>query len=143
MIKALVFDFDGIIIDTETPWRDTWSEVFDSYGVKLEREAWEGSIGGADFDIYQILEELSGRYIEREAIRPRARRRYQERVERNPVLPGVEDYLTAARDMGLKLAVASSSEPGWAVGHLEKRGLLRYNELQQRIDKREQAATAD
>ena len=129
LIKALVFDFDGLIIDTETLWHDTWSEVFDSYGVKLEREAWEGSIGGADFDIYQLLEELSGQYIEREVVRPRARSRYRERVERNPVLPGVEDYLIAARDMELKLAVASSSGPGWAVGNLEKRGLLRYFEF--------------
>ena len=129
MIEALVFDFDGLIIDTETPLYDSWSELFDSYSVKLDIEAFEGSIGGADFDIYQLLEELSGQRIEREVIRPRTRSRYLERVERNPVLPGVEDYLIAARGMGLKLAVASSSRPGWAVDHLERRGLLHHFEF--------------
>ncbi len=129
MFKALVFDFDGLIIDTETPWYDSWRELFESYGVELDRGVWEGSIGGADFDIYQLLEELSGQRIERDVVRPRTRRRYLERIERNPVLPGVEDYIIAAREIELKLAVASSSTPGWAVGHLESRKLLHFFEF--------------
>jgi len=131
LIEAIVFDFDGLIIDTETPEFDTWQEVFESYGVKLERQVWERAIGrySRDFDIYAHLGELSGKRIEREVVRPKMRRRYLELIERNPILPGVEDYLRSAKKKGLKLAVASSSTPDWAKGHLESRGLLHYFEF--------------
>ncbi len=131
MIEALVFDFDGLIIDTETPEFDSWQEVFESYGVALERGMWEWSIGrhSMDFDIYEHLAELSGYYIEREPVRARMRRSYLDRIERNPILPGVEEYLIAAKEMNLKLAVASSSTPGWAYGHLNRRGLLHHFEF--------------
>ena len=126
MIEAIVFDFDGLIIDTETPEFDTWKEIFESYGVRLERRMWDYSIGrhSLDFDIYGHLAELSGETIDREVVRPRMRRRYLDRIDSNPILPGVEDYLESAKKMGMKLAVASSSTPGWAAGHLESRGLL-------------------
>ena len=126
MIEAIVFDFDGLILDTETPEFDTWQEVFESYGVRLERRMWDYSIGrhSLDFDIYGHLAELSGQTIDREVVRPLMRRRYLERIDNNPILPGVEDYLVSAKKMGMKLAVASSSTPGWAAGHLERRALL-------------------
>ena len=131
MIEAILFDFDGLILDTETPEFDSWQEVFESYGVRLERRVWDWSIGrhSLDFDIYEHLSELSGQPIERKVVRPIMRRDYLERIERNPILPGVELYLTTAKQMGLKLAVASSSSPGWAVGHLKSRGLLHYFEF--------------
>lgn len=128
MIDAIVFDFDGLIVDTETPEFDSWQEIFAEYGARLERGMWDWAIGrqGLDFDIYEHLAELSGERIDPEVVRPRMRRRYLDRIERNPVLPGVVDYLHAAKDMDLKLAVASSSSPGWAAGHLERRGLLQH-----------------
>ena len=131
MIEAIVFDFDGLIIDTETPEFDSWQEVFESYGVLLEREAWDWSIGrhSKDFNIYAHLAELSGQHIERDEVRPGMRRRYLELIDRNPVLPGVEDYLHTAKAMGMKLAVASSSSPGWAKGHLNSRALLHHFEF--------------
>ena len=131
MIEALIFDFDGLIIDTETPEFDSWQEVFQSYGVALERRIWDGFIGRGfgSFDVYQHLADLCGQPIDRDVVRPRMRRRYLERIERNPVLPGVEDYILTAQDMGLKLAVASSSRGGWASGHLARRGLLHHFEF--------------
>ena len=131
MIEAIIFDFDGLIIDTETPEFDAWEDIFQSYGVTLNRKLWDSAIGrhSKDFDIYGHLADLSGERIEREVVRPKMRRNYLERIERNPVLPGVEEYLGAARGMRLKLAVASSSSPGWAAGHLKGRGLLNHFEF--------------
>ena len=131
MIEAIVFDFDGLIIDTETPEFDAWQEIFESYGAVLERQVWELQIGRGfeAFDIYKHLTELSGRRVDREILRPQMRRRYLELIELNPVLPGVEDYIKTATEMGLKIAVASSSRVGWAADHLKRRGLLHHFEF--------------
>ena len=127
-IRALVFDFDGIVIDTETPDFETWCEAFEDHGVSLDRELWEDFIGSGlgSFDVYGHLEELVGRPIDLGTIRAERRARYLSAVEANPVLPGVEDMVSEARASGLKLGVASSSTREWVEGHLARRGLLSY-----------------
>ena len=127
-IRALVFDFDGVVIDTETPDFATWQRVFEDHGVTLDRELWEGFIGSGlgSFDVSQHLEEMVDRSIDRDRIRTDRRASYLSVVEANPVLPGVTDLISGARALGLKLGVASSSRRDWVEGHLARRGLLGY-----------------
>ena len=126
MIKAIIFDFDGLIVDTETPEYDSWQEIFQERGVELDLDLWQSFIGRGfgDFDVYEHLARVSGKPVDRATLRPRMRKRYLDMIERNPILPGVEAWLRRAKALGLPLAVASSSRQGWASGHLEKRGLL-------------------
>lgn len=126
VIRALVFDFDGVVIDTETPDFATWQQAFEDHGVSLDRELWEGFIGAGlgGFDVSDHLEEMAGRPIDRERIRTERRARYLGAVESNPILPGVTDMISEARAAGLKLGVASSSTRDWVEGHLAHRGLL-------------------
>ena len=128
MIEALVFDFDGVIIDTETPDFATWQEEFEAHGVELDRALWSTNLGGGTvrFDVLAHLAELVGRDIDREAIRARRRRHYLDLVESSPLLPGVMDNLVRARELGLRVGVASSSSREWVEGHLASRGLLEY-----------------
>ena len=122
---ALIFDFDGVIIDTETPDYTTWQEVFHSYGVELDRSWWTQLIGGGDgFDVHGHLEELAGTRIDRESLRQRRRRRYLSLVDANPLLPGVLDYIVGAKQLGLRVGVASSSSRAWVERHLGKRDML-------------------
>ena len=127
-IRALIFDFDGVVIDTETPDFVMWQGVFDDHGVSLDRWLWETFIGAGmgSFDVSQHLEEMVGRSIDRDRIRPDRRARYLSAVEANPVLPGVTDLISGVRAAGLKLGVASSSRRDWVEGHLARRGLLDY-----------------
>lgn len=126
MIEALIFDFDGLIIDTETPEYETWQEIFHSFGVALDRQIWDGFIGRGfgSFNVYQHLADLTGKQVDRQEIRCQMRKLYLERIEQNPVLPGVEDYIHRANALDIQLAVASSSVGGWAASHLKRRRLL-------------------
>ena len=125
-IDALIFDFDGVMVDTEVPEFESWSQMFQSHGVELDRELWLSIIGrGREyFDPFQHLEDLKGSPIDREAVKTERRQCYLELVAPNPLLPGVMEYLDEAADMGLRLGVASSSTRQWVEDHLRPRGVL-------------------
>ena len=128
MLDTLIFDFDGVIIDTETPIYETWQDVFTSHGVELDRSLWSRLIGGGTdrFDVYQHLEDLVGVKLDREAIGLSQRQRYESLVQASHLLPGVLEYIEDAIQIGLRLGIASSSSRAWVEGHLDERGLRPY-----------------
>jgi HAD superfamily hydrolase (TIGR01509 family) len=125
MIRAVIFDFDGLIVETETPMLRAWQETYRAYGHELPVERWALTIGSDDsaFDAMAELARLVDG-LDVEAVRVRRRARELELAEAQPILPGVLATLQAARQQGLKLAVASSSSYRWVGGHLLRRGLL-------------------
>ena len=60
VLEAIVFDFDGTILDTETPDFQTWQEVYRSHGAELPLEVWLQCVGGGsgEFAPDDYLEEL-------------------------------------------------------------------------------------
>lgn len=127
MISALVFDFDGLILDTETPEFRAWQEIYTAHGCSLSLETWAVAIGtvGA-FDPYAELERRLGRPIDREAVGESRRRRISELIALEEVRPGVRAYLEDARRRGMRLAVASSSSRDWVAGHLARLGIIEH-----------------
>jgi HAD superfamily hydrolase (TIGR01509 family) len=126
MIRALILDFDGLIMDTEGPAYQSWAEIFEEFGADLPLSAWEAWVGGSPdmFDPCGYLESQLGRAVDREALTARQREREAELVAAESALPGVEEYIADAKRLGLKLAVASSSDRAWVERHLERLGLL-------------------
>jgi HAD superfamily hydrolase (TIGR01509 family) len=124
-ISALVFDFDGLILETEEPDYLAWQELYRQHGAELPLELWCECIGrSADwFDPITHLEEEVGRQLDRDALQEWHRRRHRELIEAGFVLPGVKAYLADARRLGLPVAIASSSSAAWVTGHLERLGL--------------------
>lgn len=128
MIKTLLFDFDGLIVDTELHEFQIWQMIYQEFQCELTMEQWAACVGGTleHFDPYVHLETLLDRPIEREVIRERTHRLSLEGSQTLPSLPGVESYLAEARRLGLKLGLASNSPREWVMGHLERLGLHTY-----------------
>lgn len=136
MIRAIVLDFDGLILDTEEPIYRSWLEVYQAFGQVLPFERWVQTVGSTNtaFDPRRYLEERLGRPLSQDVLERRLNRR-TEMVLANQPLPGVIQRIDEARDLGLKLGVASSSSREWVSGHLDRLGILdRFDCLRCRDD---------
>jgi HAD superfamily hydrolase (TIGR01509 family) len=132
MIGGIILDFDGLILDTEGPVYQSWIELYQEHGTNLPFEEWATIIGTSNkehFDPFKKLEEKIGRQLDRQALIPRRYARELELCYAQPILPGVLEVIEATKEMGLKLAIASSSSRQWVRGHLTRLGLDHYFEV--------------
>lgn len=124
-LRALVFDFDGLILDTETPEFRAWQELFAAHGAALTPADWAHVIGSTDSGWDPAVE--IGRQTQRQHVSADLRAAWKPRqvelLARETIRPGVLDLIKEAGRRGLSLAVASSSPRWWVQGHLERLGI--------------------
>jgi HAD superfamily hydrolase (TIGR01509 family) len=128
MIKCLIFDFDGLILDTETPMYAAWQELFNSRGCELNLEKWAASIG-TDFQAFDPVAELEmqlQRMLDTPAILAEQRQRSLELLASEDVLPGIREIIQEAHEQGLKVALASSSDYGWIEMNLTRLNMMNH-----------------
>jgi HAD superfamily hydrolase (TIGR01509 family) len=128
-VRAVVFDFDGLILDTETPLARGWAEVYASYGCQpLTPAEWGAAIGTAvSIDPVAILlgrAGAAGLTIDPGVAGAAGRDAVSELIAAEVVRPGVQAWLDEADRRHLATAVASSSPVSWVGGHLDRLGLL-------------------
>jgi HAD superfamily hydrolase (TIGR01509 family) len=129
-IRALIFDFDGLMVDTETPALHSWQEIYAEYGVTLSVHNWAATLGAnTGFDAHAHLVALVRErdpllaeqlIAERDLILARRQARKDALSADQPLLPGVAELLAEAHTAGLPCAVASSSSRRWVEGWLRR-----------------------
>ncbi len=129
-VRALVFDFDGVVADTEAPEFDAWRATWADHGHELLLEEWVlgiGTVGG-----WNPLDELALRvgptFDPDEANRRRRALHVPAIAALDAPMPGVVDLLTEARRRGLRTAIASSSDAAWVPPLLDQLGLTDHFE---------------
>ncbi|WP_242891022.1 HAD family hydrolase [Actinomadura litoris] len=124
MIRALFFDFDGVICDTERAARHSWDELYLRFDLEFPARVWAamaGHAGGQELAVADLSERLGRPLTAAEAAWRLDRKRRL--AEEEPLRPCVAAILAADAARDLYLAVVSSSPPHWVIGHLDRLGV--------------------
>ncbi len=124
--KALLFDFDGVILDTEWPIYMTWKNLFKREGFELAPEVYVQCIG-SDFDTWspeKYLEELSGKTFDWKTENATRQVEIVQALEKTEAMPGVNELIKSLNNK--KSAVVSSSSHNWVDSWLKKLNLTPY-----------------
>lgn len=130
LIKACLFDLDGVLVDTAKYHYIAWKELADRLGFEFtehDNERLKGvsraasldillSIGGLTFDEAEkarLAEEKNNRYVE-----------YISKMDSSEILPGALEFLKDCRSRGLKVALGSASKNAMTI--LNNTGLTPY-----------------
>jgi HAD superfamily hydrolase (TIGR01509 family) len=126
MIKAIILDFDGVIVDSEPIHMLTFQELLGPLGVKIEKKRWYREFVGTGsrtimkrlFDEFNIKEDADAYVARRKQL-------FASYVEKGAVKPvnGIAEFLKIAREKNLKLAIASGSHKNSIVQLLKMFGL--------------------
>ncbi len=131
-LAAVILDFDGLIVDTETPIFEAWLAAYRRRGCSVGLDQWQHALGThGGFDPLEHLEVQmreslalqAGQELDREAVLAEVKEATTRGCDGQPLLPGVEVLLRDAGALGLGRAVASSSSCGWVNGWLERHGI--------------------
>jgi HAD superfamily hydrolase (TIGR01509 family) len=137
-LLALIFDFDGLIFDSETSEFEAFAELYAEHGLELRLSDWQKGVGTwQGFDPWEPFGGLPDE--ERRELVDRYRQRLHQRLEAQELLPGVRQLIAQAKQAGLRLAIASSSDRSWIQRWFGKFGLLQDFEV---ISTRDQVAAA-
>lgn len=129
-IKAIIFDFDGLILDTESHEYYAHNTNYQQLGVELPLTEWGKCIGtdGSAFDVYGYLEQLVGKPVDRVQLNLNRLELFTQRMSIEHIRPGVREYLERAQALGLRIGLASSSSFAWVSTYLEIHNLTHFFE---------------
>ena len=127
-MKAVVFDMDGVLFDTERVCMESWVKVAESRGMQGMKEVFPLCIGRNNADDELIIKEHYGAGFDYQGFRQEASDEFWRMIREQglPQKKGVKELLSFLREDGWKIGLASSTKRASIQNHLENAGILDY-----------------
>ncbi len=124
MKKGAIFDMDGLLLDTERVYRDSWKIVADEFGIEHNLEFPKAVCGTSGSSMIAVVEKYYPQ-VDAKAFIEACLFHVHESVSKSvPEKRGMREILNYFKEKGVKIAVASSSEIEVIKGNLQKVGVL-------------------
>jgi HAD superfamily hydrolase (TIGR01509 family) len=122
--RAIILDFDGLVLDSETPLFDIWTAIYSTHGQQLSFDDWQHALGTqGGFDPFAELVRRTNQDLDRATLAAQVSREHWRLCGDEPLLPGVRARLEEARALAIATAVASSSPAAWVRPWLDRHEL--------------------
>ncbi|MDO5517367.1 MAG: HAD family phosphatase [Clostridium sp.] len=110
-IKAVLFDMDGVIFDTERAYLDTWIRVFDKYGYEMKREIYISVMGTGRKNVKNTFLNTFGEDLPIENMYKEKDEMLAEIIDAGkvPIKSGAVEILSYLKENGYKIALATSA----------------------------------
>ena len=125
-VKGIIFDFDGVLVDTEWAIYRSWVQLFEREGQTIDIETYSPCLGAgySHWNPADYLESLTGKKYNWELETPARQAVLEADLEQMGLMPGAEELLNWCKGHHIPMAVASSSSRRWVAGWLEKLGIM-------------------
>lgn len=109
MLQAIIFDLDGVLVDSEPIDREAWVKVLGRYGVHASEHDLMSLTGKPAMDVLKYYRQRTNKALTDTILVEKHELFYELAKVRLTSMPGVEKFIRYLRNAGILLAVASSS----------------------------------
>jgi len=128
--NVVLFDFDGLLVDTEYPAYEAWCTIYSEHQQTLPLEKWVAAVGTwHGFDVVGYLSELTGKSFDRDALFARKEKLKASACDSAPAMKGAIERMREAKSLGWRIGVVSTSDLEWVSTHLRRVGLHAFPEI--------------
>lgn len=126
--RGIIFDFDGVLVDTEWAIFNSWVELYHREGCKLTVQDYSPCLGAGytHWDPASHLESLTGKHFNWDQENARRQANIEQRLIHSGLMPGARELLEWCCSMGIRLTVASSSSRSWVAGWLNRLNAMHF-----------------
>ncbi len=123
--KGIIFDFDGVLVDTEVAIYNSWVDLYAREGQSISISTYAPCLGAgySHWDPAAHLEKLTGKTYNWDIETPARQAKLEAELKRTGLMPGASELLDWCDSKKIKMTVASSSSRRWVEGWLRKLGI--------------------